>query len=553
MASAHAAGSSGTAIPTAIAGKRGEQAVARAHANAPMDKRQCNRRREHAVDGSMTLLRTCAHGRIRGETLASIALLFHTNDRMEDSSSYADRLERVLEAKAGHLDTVELRHLKDEFKLFQSAYQAIINVLLKKGLIHEDPYKFDFKVSDIQTPPETPFAESEKLDQMCIRLSQFESYLDFLNNYYEFSVDFLSMGRIKRLISLTKYFAFTNFTDNSPHMNTRYFSEIVSQVRKGTDPMSTGIVNEGLLQLDKASRKVFQILKGLALLHKERYKLQVRRLAVIPLKLDRDFVVTHGEDSIRKIRQKLGETGADAQFYPDLVGEALKEDYAADGEALRDEILKSLAIAEQKSENKAADRSFKASLLDGIRTLIGVGFQLEDAIRKLEENQALIDSMDKSFLTKVKKALREMFGKSGEHVVHDVEYLDPVSSERKHESIDFTEFCSSGMKRAQSLVAMVSRNSVSYKRLESSTEDVSFKFLSKLIEELQSLHRKLSALNEFFLDTVQSPELKGKIKSVNIELGSVKNAIIKANQKRHEYMSQKDEQEQLKRLGVRET
>jgi hypothetical protein len=471
---------------------------------------------------------------------------------MEDSTVYADRLEKALEAKTALLDTVELKQLKDEFKLFQSAYQAIYNVLLRKGLIHEDPYKFDLKVSDVQTPPESPFAESEKLDQMCIRLSQFESYLDFLNNYYEFSVDFLSMGRIKRLVALTKYFIFTNFTENSPHMNTRYFAELVSHVRKGTDPLSTGIINEGILQLDKASRKIFQTLKILATLHKERYKLQVRRKAIIPLNLDRDFAVTHSEDAIRRIRQKLGEAGSDAPFYPELVAEALKEDFSSDGEGLRDEILKSMAIAEKKSENKSAERSFKASLLDGIRTLIGVGFQLEDAIRKLEENQALMDSMDKSFITKVKRALREMFGKASEHVVHDVEYLDPVSSERRHESIDFTEFCSNGMKRAQSLVAMVSRNSVSYKRLESSTEEAAFKFLSKLIEELQGLHRKLAALNEFFLDTVQDPEFKGKTKNVNIELGSVKNAIIKANQKRHEYMSQKDEQEQLKKLGIRE-
>jgi hypothetical protein len=360
------------------------------------------------------------------------------------------------------------------------------------------------------------------------------------------------MGRIKRLVALTKYFIFTNFTENSPHMNTRYFAELVSHVRKGTDPLSTGIINEGILQLDKASRKIFQTLKILATLHKERYKLQVRRKAIIPLNLDRDFAVTHSEDAIRRIRQKLGEAGSDAPFYPELVAEALKEDFSSDGEGLRDEILKSMAIAEKKSENKSAERSFKASLLDGIRTLIGVGFQLEDAIRKLEENQALMDSMDKSFITKVKRALREMFGKASEHVVHDVEYLDPVSSERRHESIDFTEFCSNGMKRAQSLVAMVSRNSVSYKRLESSTEEAAFKFLSKLIEELQGLHRKLAALNEFFLDTVQDPEFKGKTKNVNIELGSVKNAIIKANQKRHEYMSQKDEQEQLKKLGIRE-
>ena len=77
------------------------------------------------------------------------------------------------------------------------------------------------------------------------------------------------MGRIKRLASLTKYFAFTQFTENSQHINTRYFAEIVGLVKKGTDPLSTGIVNEGLLQLDKASRKIFQTLKELTLIHKE--------------------------------------------------------------------------------------------------------------------------------------------------------------------------------------------------------------------------------------------------------------------------------------------
>ncbi|MCP5453744.1 MAG: hypothetical protein H7A27_07150 [Spirochaetaceae bacterium] len=64
-------------------------------------------------------------------------------------------------------------------------------------------------------------------------MSQFESYPDFLNNYYQFSVEFLTMGRIKRLARWTKYFAFTQFTENSQHINTRYFAEIIGLVKKG--------------------------------------------------------------------------------------------------------------------------------------------------------------------------------------------------------------------------------------------------------------------------------------------------------------------------------
>jgi len=471
---------------------------------------------------------------------------------MEESAAYSDRLEQVLLAKVDRMDQIELKQLKDDFKLYQSAFQAIYNVLLKKGLISEDPYKYELKISEVTTPPEGPFAESEKIDQMCIRLSQFESYLDFLNNYYQFSVEFLTMGRIKRLAALTKYFAFTQFTENSQHINTRYFAEIVGLVRKGTDPLSTGIISEGLLQLEKTSRKIFQTLKDLTLIHKERYKLELRRLVLNGMRLEHDYVITHQDDAVRRVRQKFAEVAGDKPFYPELVAEALKEDYSSDGDSLRDDIINRLKIADEKGGSKSAERNYKSVLLDGARVIIGVGFQLEDAVRKLEENQALLDSMDRSFMTKVKRAIREMFGKKGEHVVHEVEYLDPVSSERKNESIDFTVFCEESSRRAQSLVGMVSKTRSGYKRMEGSSEDIIYKCLSKSIEELQSYHRKLSALDEFFQGAVVDPEFKGRVRSVKIELGALKNAIIKANQKRHEYIAQKEELEQMKRLGIRE-
>ncbi len=471
---------------------------------------------------------------------------------MEEGAEYVDRLERALAAKAEQIDGVELKQLKDDFKLFHSAFQAIFNVLIKKGLIHEDPYKYDLKISDVALPPEGPFGESEKIDQMCVRLSQYESYLDFLNNYYQFSVDFLTMGRIRKVAALIKYFAFSSFTENSQHINTRYFAELVSLVKKGTDPLSTGIINEGLMQLEKTSKKVFDVLKDLTLLHKERYKLEVRKQALSSLKLERDTVITHQDDTIRKIRQKMSESAGERAFYPELVAEVLKEDFSSEGNSLQDEILKKLEIAEVKNQNQAVERNFKTVILDGARIVIGIGFQLDDAIHKLEENQALLDSMDNSFMAKVKRALREMFGKKGEHVIHEVELLDPLTSARKNESIDFTVFCGEVSKRAQALVAMIPKNSASYKRMEGSSEDLIYKFLSKSMEELQTFHRKLSALDEFFSMAMTETDLKSRVKGIKSELGSIKNAIIKANQKRHEYIAQKEELEQMKRLGIRD-
>ncbi len=467
---------------------------------------------------------------------------------MEDAE-YLDKLDKTLFAKAESMDRTELKQLKDDYKLFQSAFQGVYNVLLKKGLIHEDPYKYELKISEVTTPPEGPFAESEKLDQMCIRLSQFESYLDFLNNYYQFSVEFLTMGRIKRLVALTKYFDFIHFTDTSNHINTRYFAELVTMIRKGTDPLSTGIINESLLQLDKATKKIFQTLKTLTLLHKEQFKLELRRLVLVGMKIDRDYAVTHREELIRKIKQRFQDIVGDRPFSADLAEEILMEDYSSDGQNLRDDILAKLAVQEEK-KNQTAERNFKLVIMDGARTIIGAGFQLGDAVQKLMDNQALLEAQDKSFMTKVKRALRQMLGKKAEHVIHEVDYIDPVSSERKSEDIDFTELMEEATKRAQSLSAMMSRASAASKRLESATEDQAYKFLEKGIEDLQKYHRKLYALDEFFKGAVTDPDIKGRVRSVAVELGSVKNAVIKANQKRHEYIAQKEELEQMKRLGI---
>jgi len=472
---------------------------------------------------------------------------------MDDSNTFSRQLETALLEKIQYLDTTGLKNLKDDFKLFQSAFQGIFNVLLRKGIIQEDPYKYELKISEVTTPPESPFTESEKIDQMSIRLSQFESYLDFLNNYYQFSVEFLNMGRIKRLASLTKYFNFTGFSANSPHTNTRFMAEMVDMIRKGSDPLSAGIINEGLMQLDKASRKIFQTLKDLTLVHKEQYKMNIR-LAILPtMDFQRDWVVTHREEAIRKIRQRFGDSSSDHPFYPELIEEILLEEYSADAQSLQDDLLKKLSVQQTGKAKAVNERNYKTMLLDGLRVLIGVAFQLEDALRKLADNQAVLDSMDKSFFTKLKRALREMMHKDPEPIIHEVEYIDPATSERRTESINFVEFMELANKRNQALMSMTSRTAGAYKRLEAASEDQIYKFLEKALEELQMFFRKMTALDEFFMDALSDPEHRAKFRNIKIEMTSLKNATVKANQKRHEYIAQKEEEEQMKRLGIKET
>ncbi len=471
--------------------------------------------------------------------------------RMDAPDAFARALEERLDARASHLDRHDLKKLRDAFKLFQTAFQGIHAVLLRKGVIQEDPYKYELKISEVGVPSESPFTENEKLEAMSIRLSQYESYLDFLNNYYQFSVDFLGMARIKRLLQLTRYFNFTQFAETSNQLNTRYFAEIVAQVRKGSDQLSSGILGEALLQLDRATREILGILKTLTDWHKERWKLELRKAAGDSLQgLERDWIVTHPDETVRKLRQIWTEAAGDKPFYPELAQDVLSEDWSSEAESLRDAVMKRLEVPEEK-KSAQEERNFKLIILDGVRSVASSGLQLEDSLQKLMENHTLLRSADRSFAVRLGRAWRRLTGAPEPEVTYEVEFVEQTTSERKTEKVPFVRFHEEASRKASLYSSISSRNSAAYKRLESATEEQAFNYLERNLEEVQKLHKTMTALDEYFKGRLAETEFKDKVRGIKVELSSMKNAIIKANQKRYEYVAQREELEQFKKLGIR--
>ncbi len=470
---------------------------------------------------------------------------------MEDSQAYAKLLEDRLDARRERLDRSDLPRLKESFKLFQSAFQGIQQVLYKKGIIHDDPYKYYLKISEVTTPPEGPFTESEKIDQISMRASQLDSYLDFLNNYYQFSTEFLTMGRIKRLLGLTRYFNFTQFSETSTSQNTRALAELAGMVKKGTDQLSSGLIAESLGQLDRITRDILAMLKELTAYHRERYKLEVRQLVMPGLGLDQTFVITHREDALRQVKRKFVEVAGERPFYAELVEELLLEDFSSDGQSLRDAVLKRFEKVEEKKAERSLEKSFKSVILDGARLLSGAGYPLEDALAKLSENSTLLESRNQSMGAKLRRMLKKLFSPESKGIFYEIEYIDPVTSQRRSESLDFGRFIDETGKRARLLSSLIQRTGPTYKRMESMPEDQAYKFLERNVEELQKTLRTLAALDEFFKGEAL-PEDKGRIRSVKSELTTIKGAVIKANQKKHEYVAQCEEREQMRRLGIRD-
>lgn len=467
---------------------------------------------------------------------------------MEENTNFREELEKAIESYRDYLDQNELPRVKEAARNYLSSFQAFYNVMLRKSLIHDDPYKNEIKISEVEAPDSGPLIESEKVDKMSQRLSLFESQLDFFNNYYQFSAEFLTMPRIKRIKDLITYIKWESVSEGSSNMNTRIVAELLGRLRQGSDNISSGVINDSIQQLDKNTKQILGVLKKLTIYQRERYKLDLRSNLIDTMEMKPEAIQQRREEVIKAIKRKFPQVLGDTPYFPELVEEILNEEGGYDREEERKQLLDRLRVQKKKEDNKAQE-SFQPFLLDSCRILSTAATPVEQAIRKLAHNSMVLAERPMSFGEKFKKWVRSMVMKEEEKRIYDVEIPDPATGLSKSVKINFDQFFEETQKMARMLAVMGNKMSTTYKRLEGYPEEKLFEFVSGKIEELNKLIQQLPALDTYFKSEVPRMQ-RQMIRGVKIEVTSIKNAIVKANQKRHEYVSRKEEIEQLKKLGV---
>jgi len=115
------------------------------------------------------------------------------------------------------------------------------------------------------------------------------------------------------------------------------------------------------------------------------------------------------------------------------------------------------------------------------------------------------------------------------------------------EKVNFHQFMDELEKKTKILASFV--RGPAYNKLSNMTEDQIIGYLEKNVKDVQTYHRVLTSLDDFFKANVQQED-RGKIKGIKPELSALKNTYIKANQLRYEYSAQIEADEQMKRLGA---
>lgn len=468
---------------------------------------------------------------------------------MEQTKTFTDMLFQAITERQHMFDSFLLPKLQEEYRITQSSASSIKTVLLKKGVLRDDPYKYDSKLADIEVPHDDAYTETEKAVLIGQRLEQYIAMFDFLNNNYQFNCDFLTTDRINKLVALNRTFNWEAFSNNSARVNTKGLADLLNNIRAGTDPLSISIVNDALSQLSKSSIAITKALKSLTEFHRERYKIAVRKIVMPIVNIDASTYATSSVGALKEVKRGFSANMKDQPFYPELIEEILKEDYAPEAAVLQQELLTKLAAVKNTDKKSGTEESLKSVLLDGLRTIGSVSPQLDEIVTKMQDNQQLLVNTEKSFFQKFAEILRKAFNIPEQEQEIFITTVDPITQTSKRENINFKNFIDEIKRKSRVLTGFTIRGSAPYQKVEAMEEHLILDLLTRNVAEMNIMIKQFVGFDDYFKQSAQ-PEVRDRIRGIKVEISAIRNNLVKANQCRAEYASQVEEIQQLKKLGI---
>lgn len=466
-----------------------------------------------------------------------------------ENTNFTDTLLQALDAKTQWYDSEELPRILDLYRLLHTCVKTLFDFCIKKSVITPDPYKLDKKISDITPPESSQFIETERSVIMGQRFSDYESTLDFLCNYYKFSVSHITIQNIKKLIDLNNSILWNSFSINSNKINTRVLAVIIFDARTNSDPLTASMVNDSLSKASKALTEINGALKEYTDFQKEYYKGQIRKTVISHPNFDSKKAMESTGAELQMIKKNFTTGMGKAPFYNELIDEIIQEDQGSDKEARQKALLEKMQIVKQENTKAEVKVDTKEMLMVAIQVLGAMPPQLAQLAQKIQDNHDVLESEHNSFMDKLKKALCKAFNVPEKPLYYNITLTDPSTGAKRHERINYQQFMTDISTKSRRFAAASQKNSPGYAKIYSLPEEKIYDFVSSQISDCNKMLVISNALDEYF-KAAAAPENKSKIKGLKIDLTTLKNSVVKANTHRAEYSAYIEEEAQMRKLGI---
>lgn len=469
----------------------------------------------------------------------------------EEKADFLAELGRAVNQYAVHMEKTVLPGLKTDLRTFQAHFSALMKILAKKGLVVDDPYRYDQKLSEVSPIPADTVTEGEKFTVISIRMAQFETQMEFLNNYYQFSLDFLTLPRLKNITGLVKFVKWEGISPNSSEINTRVVAEILNKAKGGDDPMVTALFNDALKQLGAVQVRILEALKKIFQYKREEYKLLVRSTVLTSLQVASEEYQGNQENVLRKVKREFAEHMKGHPYVQELITEVLDEEFSSSGERLRQELLQRLNTGQAVAVKKKENRNLKAALLESVRLLALANTNIDAALRKLKESSLVLEDKAVPMGERFKTWLFSLIGRTREPLVYYVDILDPSTGAMRQERVNFEEFMTNALNKSRFLATLTVKTGTGFIKMTQKSEEDILEYFDRSFLDMAKMVERMNSLDVYFKAEV-SKERRPLIKGVKTEVAAIRNAMAAANKAKHEYVAAREEEEQLKRLGLQE-
>ncbi len=470
---------------------------------------------------------------------------------MADSLKFTEKLKDAIKAKSDWLNSESLPKMLDHYRLLHTCVRNIYETLVKRSLITPDPYKLEIKISEIACPDDSHFIESERSVVMGSRFSNYESMLDYVCTYVKFSTDYINIARIKKLLDLNNAFQWNNMTVNNSRTNSRMLATLFQEIRRNAPQLTISLINDSIAKSAKAIDDINVILKDLMTFQREAYKIRIRHDVIEHPKFNKEKASKSQADEVAEIKKNISSILGKIPYYTELIQEIAEEDLAPDRLKLQEQTIGRLAITVKTEKSKKVAVDYKQYLLECLHVLSGLGELYSTIAEKIQSNVSILENKKNTVFRKIVRAVRRMFKLSEPPLVYDFIIIDQKKDTKSHRNVDMGIFISTLTRKAAFFTPLSNTHGAEFSKIKNYPEQNILDYLNKSITENQEILTLLTAADEFFKQNADSHD-RSKIKGLKIDLISVKNIIVKSIQKRSEYVGYIEEQEQMKKLGIKD-
>ena len=467
-----------------------------------------------------------------------------------EESNFSQELKIAINKKQEWFNTTRLQDLLNEYRLMNTCFHNLYDVLTKKNIIIPDPYRLDKRITEIFVPETGPYSESDLAKVMGMRFSDFDLMMDYLCTYFRFTIETISIPTVKKLLDLNKTFDWENLSSNSTKPNTRGFSSLIATAKMGAPSVIQSMLNDCVGKCIQTAGEINKILNELGVFLREHYKGEIRKDIFEHPEFSKEKAYSSPEAEMAEIKRLYPKVIGKKPFYNDLIAEIISEDQGADKERAQKAVFAHLQIKEnaKNAAKKKVGPNTKEMLMATVATLGGIAPTLNQLHLKLDENFKILYTKKETFFSKLGKLLKKAFHLKEKEKICNLPVKDQKTGLEKIVKLNVADFLTD-LTHKEKIYTGIGNKGVEFSKIEAANEDAILIFVNKQISEVQSDFTIINALDAYFKNSVDELS-KAKVKGMQIELSALRNSIVNANKKRGEYASFREESEQMKKLGL---